>query len=370
MSDVIQRPDVDFDAVEHIYKIDGEDVLGVSTIAKIGGAMETWGIASAWGFRVGYEGTFALLDGRSLESMGWTEEDDLRAALKDAKLTPWDTRDKAADRGSWVHDVLEELGQDGAVHDPGAFAAQHGEEAAGHARSVMRWFLAMRPDFVATEVQVASRTHRFAGRYDIRCRIRARLLLACIDPLRTDAQAVRVREAAEHDEWVLVLLDLKTSKSIYPTTHFPQLEGYEGASVEMGFPPTDVRVVLNTWPTGDFDPARDVAVSWSTFDDFVAFLGALRAIRRIEAGDPEELRARAREAALLANLPATSRQLADLALPELAGMDTRAIGRTLGTLRKRGKVEQDARKAWHLPAPAECDSDRPCAECDNGHPHP
>jgi hypothetical protein len=361
---VIDRPEVSFDAEAHAYKVEGEDVLGVSTIAKVGGVEDSFNIASAWGFRVGYEGAFDVLDPimASRVSDPWpSTKDDLRAELKKRGLTPWSKRDNAAERGSWVHDVLEELGQDGAVPDMGRFP----EEVRGHATSVLRFFLHYRPRFVAMEVQVASREHRFAGRYDVRCLIDARRLLACIDPLRQDPQAVRVRELAakveaaglalDHREaGALVLLDLKTSKGIYPETHFPQLEGYELAGVEMGYPETDARAVLNTWPDGDFDPARDLAVSWSNSDDFVAFAHALRAIRRIKGGNPELIREKARADFLLGQLPARSRDLAQLGAEELKGMDAKAIGRVLGSLRKRRKCHQpaDARGEWH-PGPGE-----------------
>jgi hypothetical protein len=371
----IDRPDVDFDAIEHVYEMEGERVVGVSTAAKVGGIDSAWDIASAWGFRVGYEGvhTLAGQGWTPFEAKVWSDElkrpdtilvetqDQLRSALKFAKLTPWATRDKAAERGSWVHDGLEDLGQDGDVPDLDAFAKEHGAEAAGHMRSVLRFYLYFRPSFVALEVQVASRTHRFAGRYDVRCLIDARRLLVCIDELRQDPQALRVRQlalVAEHrklplghpEACALCLLDLKTSKGVYPETHFPQLEGYEGAGVEMGFPATDARLVLNTWPTGEHEPGRDLCVSWATYEHFLAYLEAMRAIRRIKHElNPEKIRKRAREAALLALLPGRSRDL--VGKEGLDGMDSRSIGMALGGLRKKGRVEQDDRtKVWSLVA--------------------
>lgn len=339
----INRPEVSFDAVEHAYRLEGEDVLGVSSIAKVGAVDDAFNIASAWGFRLGYEGAWDVAQEGPLPA----SKDGLREELKARGLTPWSTRDKAAKRGSWVHDGLEELGQDGAVPDMVAFAEKHGAEAAGHMQSVLAWFLYFRPKFVAMEVQVASREHRFAGRYDVRCIIDAERLLTCVDPLRDDPQAVRIRELAAERKPALCLVDLKTSKGIYATTHFPQLEGYEGAGVEMGYPATDARCVLNTWPTGEHDPSRDFAVSWATYEDFLAFAPALRAIKRLKAADPERMRKKLREQAILSHLPARSRELADLALPELAGMTARELGFALGGLRKRGKVRQDERKVWH-----------------------
>lgn len=356
---VIDRPDVEFDPVAHAYKLEGEDVLGVSTIAKVGGVDDTWGIASAWGFRIGYEGANAVLhdhveSGRHGDTEGrwercllsWPEDDELREELKRRGLTPWAKRDKAAERGTNVHAVLERLAQDTADVPSHAEIEAMPAEQRGHVRSIIRWFLAMRPTFVAMEVQVASRQHRFAGRYDLRVLIDAERILPSIDPVRQDAQAERIRALAADGKQALALVDLKTSKGVYPTTHFPQLEGYELASVEMGFPATDCRAVLNTGADGTFDPARDFAVSWATCDHFVAYAGAMRAIRKIKACDPERIRARAQEEAILANLPARSADLARMALPELDGLDSRSIGRILGKMRKRGLVEQVPGGTW------------------------
>lgn len=341
---VIDRPVVDFDAVAHKYRLEtGENLAGVSSVAKIGGAEDTWGIASAWGFRIGYEGAWDVVD--QLEGLPG-DKDELRELLKQEGLTPWSKRDKAAERGTWVHDVLESLGQDGEVADLSTFP----EEVRGHVQSLYRWYLAFRPVFVALEVQVASREHGFAGRYDVRATVSAKRLLACIDPVRTDTQAERIRELAKEDADALGVLDLKTSKGIYPTTHFPQLEGYEGGGVEMGFPASDFRAVINTHPDGSFDPAVDMGVSWATYDDFLGLLEAFRAIKRMKAGDPELLRERAREAALLANLPARSRELVDMGLPELEGMDSRAVGRLLGKMAKRGATKKQGAGVWGIPS--------------------
>lgn len=340
----IERPQVHYDDASHTYTFaDGEAVLGVSTVAKIGGAEDSFSIASAWGWRLGYEGAFELLNpANPIVTPNGTEE--LRSELKRRGLTPWSNRDRAAERGNWVHDVLESLAQDGTVPDLEEFPAG----VRGHVLSVIRWFLAFRPSFVATEVQVSSERYRFAGRYDLRALIDARRLLPCIDPYRTDAQAERIRQLAAEGKEALGLLDLKTSKRVYPTTHFPQLEGYEGAGVEMGFPATDFRAVVNTWETGEFDPAQDFAVSWSSYDDFLAYLEAVRAIRRIKDGDPTVVKQRKQEDTILSCLPSTSRGIVGRDLEILRGLDARDIGRVLGKLRKKGYVEQDG-LMWQIP---------------------
>jgi hypothetical protein len=192
---------------------------------------------------------------------------------------------------------------------------------------------------VALEVQVASLEHGFAGRYDVRCMI--------------DAARLGLPPGLKR----LCLVDLKTSKRIYPLTHYPQLAGYELASVEMGFPATDAQFVLNTHPDGTYSFEQ----SYATGEDFLAYLGAMRAIRRLQAEDPEVKIQRAREEQLLDMLPGTSRSIQEriskviFNTPHvnpgpLAGCDGKAIGILCSGLRKRGLVEQDERKVWHLVA--------------------
>ncbi len=141
----------------------------------------------------------------------------------------------------------------------------------------------------------------------------------------------------------LLLVDLKTSKRVYPKSHFPQLAGYELASVEMGFPPTDAQFVLNTHPDGTYDFKR----SWATPDDFIAFCDAMRAIKRLEDNDPEVIRKREVESSILANLPNASRTISNLLYTCGTRMGPAEVGRALGQMRKRGLVYQDGAKVWH-----------------------
>jgi hypothetical protein len=333
----ITRPATDFDGPSHTYTLEGEELLGVSTVAKIGGAESTWGVASAWGFRIGYEGAYEVLSqharGIVTRQGSWPEHsDNLRNELKARGLTPWSVRDKAADRGTFVHDILERLGQEGEVPSATEIDSTYSEEIRGHVRAVIAWYLDYRPTFVATEVQVTSK-HGFAGRYDLRCFIDLHLR----DEL----------DLQQGDQRALCLVDLKTSKDVNPLTHVPQLSGYELASVEMGFPPTDAQFVLQTRPDGTYQFKQ----SWSTAEDFLAYLGALKAIRRIEANDPLRILRAKRERAILALLPGRSADMART-IPELAGMDARGIGFLMGGLRKRGLVQQVAGGVWELVVPA------------------
>lgn len=343
----INRPVTTFDGASHKYGIEGwedDDVVGVSSAAKIGQALEAFSIGSAWGFKIGYEGSFDILElvgGRVPQ-----DKEQLRSELQRAGLTPWSQRDKAADRGTWVHDVLEALAQENKIPRLADFTT----ETVGHVQSMLGWYVQYRPSFVATEVQVASKTYGFAGRYDMRCLIDARKLVHLFLGHETPmAERIRALAAAPElvDRRALCLIDLKTSKGIYPTTHFPQLALYELASVEIGFPVTDCQLVLNTRPDGK---TAAMGASWVEPRDILCFIDAYRAIRRIERADPETKLKGQREDDILAALadgPRWSREIPEL-VPSCSALDGKLVGRLMGGLKRRGLVSQDERKRWQL----------------------
>jgi hypothetical protein len=279
---MITRPDVIYDDASHSYTLNGEKLLGVSTIAKIGD--DAWGPASWWGWRLGYEAASEVYDPGKLT---FTVEE-LRGELKRRKLTPNAKRNKRGQEGTWTHDALEALAQDGTVSD----LTKYPEKVRGHVRGFLRWYLDYRPVFVATEVQVVSVRHGFAGRYDIRCVMPGTKLGLKQDP-PNEKWCVECQPDPPDDstdmvcsgcntEAVLCLVDLKTSKGVYPTSHFPQLAGYELAGVEMGFSPTDAQYVLNTHEEGTYDLVRSCA----TPEHFLAYLAAEKAKREIQALAP------------------------------------------------------------------------------------
>jgi hypothetical protein len=241
---MIRRPNVEYDDAKHVYTLNGEKLFGVSSVAKIG--EDAWGPASWWGWKVGYEGAIEVF----YSDYKWETEDlkpeTMREELKARKLTPNHKRDKAAKRGTAIHDALEVLAQKGEV----PILEQFPEEEQGYVKGLCSWYLDYKPEFVATEVQVVSEEYGFAGRYDVRCKI--------------------------GDE--LALVDLKTSKRVYPLSHFVQLAGYELASVEMGYPPTDAQYVLRVDKDGSYEFVRSVCYG----QDFLDYLAASKAIKRIK----------------------------------------------------------------------------------------
>jgi hypothetical protein len=260
---MIRRPDLIYNDAKHEYRLNGERLLGVSTVAKIGDT-DVWGVASAWAFRIGYEGAFELYDATTKEDDWYATKDDLREALKQAKKTPWHKSGDAKDRGNAIHEALEFLAQENKV----PVLEDYPQSQRGYIKGLCSWYIDYRPEFVATEVQVVSERHLFAGRYDMRCK--------CHIARRCDDVHAMPRQWQDTTE--LWLVDLKTGKYIYPTSQFPQLAGYELASVEMGYPATDGQYILNVHDDGTYDFERSVA----TAEHFLSYLSAQRAILDLE----------------------------------------------------------------------------------------
>lgn len=160
--------------------------------------------------------------------------------LKAHKLTVNHRMNAAGDRGTLIHDSLERYGKTGEVDDamPPALA---------------RWLIGNRPEFLASEVATASMEHRYAGTFDLRARLHAGKYKGQIG-----------------------LIDLKTTKRVYPDSHFPQLEAYEQAERELGEPPTDFRAVLHLPHEGEVR----LVFSTDTFEDFRVLLEHWRSIER------------------------------------------------------------------------------------------
>jgi hypothetical protein len=76
-----------------------------------------------------------------------------------------------------------------------------------------------------------------------------------------------------------VLFDYKTSKGIYPDSHFPQLEAYEAAYQCMGGDPTDSRLLVRLDKEGDYE----IAKSCATFDTFLGVKSAFDAMADLKA---------------------------------------------------------------------------------------
>jgi hypothetical protein len=229
---------------------------------------------SWWGMECGVEGVLALYERGLLDitrghfppSLTINTSEGYQAAtvdgvvdlLKKQKLTINHTLGKAAKRGTAVHDALEVWAKTGAFPDEKMYPPEERGYILG-----LQSFLYAVPSVepVACEVMVGSLKHGFAGRYDIRFKtMEEHAVVVHRTPVKGPQYAVLKPG--------LYLGDLKTSKDVYPKSHWRQLEAYEGASVECGYSPTDGRGVIRVSADGTYVFVRSKA----TYQQFLNVL--------------------------------------------------------------------------------------------------
>jgi len=261
------------------------EAISVTTALKI---VNKEGL-SWWGMRIGGGAVVRLIDmgicsfdratGRLAIQVAGTwrfaDEELIYAAIKEHKLSVKDELEDAGERGTGVHDALEAWAAVGVMPEPAT--SKHDERMYVEA---LRKFCEDVGDNWHTdgiETQVASVQHLFAGRYDVRGRFTGDVELV-VDALTKDYEP-RKRGARKQvfEGGTRVLADAKTSKGVY-TTHFMQLEGYEGAGTqECGIEETDIRAVLHLTKHGLYE----FVVSPAGYDDFLSALDLHRRNERI-----------------------------------------------------------------------------------------
>jgi hypothetical protein len=234
---------------------------------------------SWWGMQIGAAGAHVLTTrGYDFTKLKPT---DVVAALQTEKLTVRDQLTAGGIRGTAVHEALEAYATKGTI----PLAATFPEQDRGYVRGLAKFFTTYEPEFVATEVRVLSLAHEFAGTYDFLAFVKARL----VSIKRPRARKERLFLVPDADARLLIRGDLKTSKWVYPASHFAQLEAYEGADVEMGGKPSDVRAVLHVTRAGGMElvPATAVDgegnVRLACFADFLALKASADAISAMES---------------------------------------------------------------------------------------
>lgn len=233
-----------------------------------------------WGQTVGVSGVLSLIERglfRQAVSQAdepvfavavnglWQEanEQTIKDALVQQKLTVNHVRDKAGARGNSVHGALEDWVEKGTIPDPQFYPEAEQGYITGLAKFLADVKRGARAKTPQSEVTVGSLKHRFAGRYDLRMAISKSMLVVSSAKGKTDEFA-----AGEY------LWDLKTSKGFYDT-HFLQLEAYEAASIECGYKPTKGRVVVRVDASGTYE----VQLSKYTFDQYLGVRAAYAATK-------------------------------------------------------------------------------------------
>ena len=238
------------------YLVDGVEVPSVTTVL---GCLEKPALPW-WGMKTGVQGVCELARrGRLTSVLDWADNpDEVVSALTAHKLTVNHKRDRAATRGTNVHDALEAYADLGTIPRLDAFP----ESEQGYVRGLAKWLYEARPEFLKTEVIVGSARFGYAGRYDLLCRL----------PDDFGGELVRV--------------DLKTSGRVYESM-FLQLAAYEEAAVECGEDPSDAQYVLRVGADGTYEFVRSCA----TFQDFADVLRCYQALQRVKAASKAARRA-------------------------------------------------------------------------------
>lgn len=200
-------------------------------------------------------------------------KDQLVDLLNQQQLTVNHTVSKAGDRGQAVHDALEHWAQTGELPDPSIYPPTE----VGYVQGLLAFFADVpSAEPVASEVLVASSEYGFAGRYDLRLRTTEEHDVVVH---RTPKRGPQYRRLAPGE----LLADLKTSKGVY-ASHARQLEAYEQASIESGYPATTARAILHVSAEGEYELVK----SWATFEDFRVVLDVWRSDQQMKLAEQAE----------------------------------------------------------------------------------
>lgn len=206
-------------------------------------------------------------------------EDEVVRLLKQEKLTTNHIKSSAGERGQSAHDAFEIYMREGHKPDPEMFPPEERGYIVGLLEFLRDIELgAIEPE--SMEVTVGSLEHGYAGRYDVRFETHKPCMVVKRVTPKRGRQYVELPPGK-------FLGDLKTSKRVYDN-HFLQLEGYEGASVECGYEPTQFRGVIHVHPGDPEDdkvydgPHYEFVPSHAKHEDFLAVLGVHKAFERMK----------------------------------------------------------------------------------------
>jgi hypothetical protein len=196
-----------------------------------------------WAERVGIESAVTLM--RSGAVGDGVAVSDVPAMVRSYGLGADAQKKAGGDRGTAIHDALRIYCAQGDVPNVLDFE----EPVRPYVQGLCRWLLQAAPKPVMVEAIVGSLEHGFAGRFDLLADIAGRRML----------------------------VDLKTSKSVYPEMHL-QLAAYMLAVEECGVQRPDGALVLAVDADGGFRTAECCARD----EDFLAALSCHRAIKELK----------------------------------------------------------------------------------------
>jgi hypothetical protein len=238
-------------------------LTGVSTIAKFLDANVD--PLMYWAAKLDQIG-IAEMASRALDAgadLTWLREQrSINEALRDAEATWAHVRDRAAIRGTNVHErIFLALA---AGTEPPSLAGLTDEER-GYGQAVFAWWRDRRPEPVAAEAVTVAHSRGFAGRFD---------LLADIDGVRC-------------------LVDAKTrEKGAVRMSDHVQLAGYEASNVECAIGESDRRLALILMPDGTYREVEGVATEADFNSALLACQSGKHLAKRMRDAEREAQKAR------------------------------------------------------------------------------
>lgn len=236
----------------------------VPSVTSVLNVLDKSGALSWWSMRVGI-GAVIELDKRKIlpTAVGDYTLPDLERLVVDNKLSINHQTASAATRGVNVHSAFERWADDQSYRP---VVDAYPETEQGYIRGLVAFLDDLgEVEDVESEVMVGSIVHGFAGRYDLRFTstpaFDEKTVVTKVYPKRDPKRSVLPTGK--------FLVDLKTSKGIYPT-HALQLAAYEMASVECGYGPTDHRAVVHVTANGKYE----LVLTHASPEDFLSVLGA------------------------------------------------------------------------------------------------
>jgi hypothetical protein len=233
----------------HRYTCDGKPIQGVTTLLSGGipkPALTYWAAREA-----------ATYVADNLEVINALP--DRESIIATVKQSPWSQRDRAAAKGTEIHELAEKSIHGEAIEIP--------DELDGYVQGYVKFLDLWQPEPILTERAIVNRTWWYAGTFD------------AIYRLPTGET---------------ILADWKSSKGVYGETAL-QLALYRGAEaylddegVETPMPEVDSLAVVHITPTGtDVYRVKDPAAAWK---DALHAIWTAKAADRIKAqiGEAEE----------------------------------------------------------------------------------
>lgn len=224
-------PEIEFNEKTHRYKVNGEFLPSVTTIIDATVPKNL----SWWAMVIGVSATMALArEGKIHRNMN---PEDVVTMIRNERLSVYHIRDEKGEEGLAVHKALEYYAKYGEI----PVLTNYPENVHPKISALARFLLDYKPKILGSEIRVASLLYGYAGTYDLR---------------------VKAKDGGEG------IIDLKTGKRIYPDSQFPQLAGYEQASIECGAKPSAFQAILHLSAEGEYHFEK----STDTFEDFRVLL--------------------------------------------------------------------------------------------------